>query len=213
MFKRCFIRTILTSLTLAGIVLMNGCGSLQRPLAPEGTAPVKTSKALPGLGLALMDPLTDTYAQGDAGLFSPSPKGPSTVLTDNTLEAHFPEYGDTSDVRVEDAYFTVENGSVDQDVLITMTAFSGSKVKDVRVGFSPDGLVFNRPATLTIFLNGSVNPDRLKAYHKSSDGTVTEVPLTLSALGSNRWQATLSVPGFSEYSLGDDWRPPEGGGP
>ena len=212
MFKRCFTtRTILTALTLAGIVLMNGCGDLQRPLAPDRAATVKapTSKASPGL--ALIGTLTDTYVRGDAELFSPTASALSLYSSDNKMEVYFPEYGDMSYVRVEKAYFAVENGAVDQDVLITMTAFSGSEVKNVKVGFSPDGLVFKQPATLAIFLRGPLDPKRLKVYHTASDGTVTEIPFTLSALGSSRWQVTISVPGFSEYSLGDDNRPPEGG--
>jgi hypothetical protein len=190
---------------------MIGCGALdQGPLAPRTATP----KASPRLGLTSPTNLTDIHTESDAELVSPTAEGLSLYSSDNALETHFPEYGDADYVRVESTYFTIQKGSVDREALITMTAFSGSKVKDARVKFSPDGLVFKHPATLTILLHGPVNSERLKAYHTSSDGTVTVIPHTLSDLGDSRWQVVLSVPGFSEYSLGDDGQPPpQGGGP
>lgn len=206
MFKRWFtISAILMPLALAGIVLLIGCGALdQGPLAPGRTAP---SKALPRLAL------TDTHTQSDAELVSPTAEGLSLYSSDNALEVHFPEYGDADYVRVESAYFTVQEGSVARDALITMTAFSGSAVNDVKIKFGPDGLNFKKPATLAIVLRGSLSPERLKAYHTHSDGTVTEVPFEISSLGKNWWQVTIQVSGFCTYSLGDDNHPPEGEGP
>ena len=192
-------RAIFTTLALAGLALMIGCGALdQGPLAPGRTAP---SKALPRLALTSS---TDIYTQSDAELVSPTAESLSLYSSDNALEVHFPEYGDAGYVRVESAYFTVQEGSVNRDVLITMTAFSGSKVKDVKVDFGPDGLNFSQPATLAILLRGPVKPERLKAYHTALDGTRTQIPFELSSLGENYWQVTIQVPGFSEYSLGDD---------
>jgi hypothetical protein len=206
MFKRSITyRAVFTTLALAGIILMIGCGALdQGPLAPARTAP---SKALPRLAL------TDTYTQSDAELVSPTAEGLSLYSSDYALEVHFPEYGDAGSVRVESAYFTIQQGSVDQEALITMTAFSGSAVNDVRIKFGPDGLNFSRPATLAIVLRGPLNPERLKAYHTHSDGEVTEVPFELSSLGENHWRVTIQVSGFCTYSLGDDYHPPEGEGP
>jgi len=202
MFRRCVTaRTLLAALALGGIIFMVGCGGLsQRPLAPDRAAVTNApSKALPRLALTL----TTVEARSDSGLVSPSLE----VSSKDTLDADFPEYGDPTAVRVEKVKFKVEKGSVDKDCKISMTAFSGSTVNDVKVDFGPDGLVFSQPATLTIWLWGSLNSDRLKAYHTASDGTKTEIPFTLSSLGDKRWRVIIQVPGFSEYSLGDDLIP------
>jgi len=128
------------------------------------------------------------------------------------MHVAFPGYGDDTTVRVESAQFKMKKGTLakkkkgtlPEEYTISMTAHSGATVNDVAVAFGPDGTVFSEPTSLTLILRGPVDPGRLKAYHITSDGAVTQTPFTISRHGHDKWEVTLQVPGFSIYTLGDE---------
>ncbi|OGG51818.1 MAG: hypothetical protein A3F84_00775 [Candidatus Handelsmanbacteria bacterium RIFCSPLOWO2_12_FULL_64_10] len=194
MFRRCkTTRAILTALTLSGVALIGGCGGLSRPLAPD----LATVSKSPPSKASFRAAKKASHTREDRRRFSRD--------RDDKMEVNFSNYGDDRyDVRVENAQFHVRRGSIHEDREISVTAYSGATANDVAFDFSPDGFVFDQPASLTINLRGPVNPRRLKAYHISSGGAVTQIPFDISRLDRNRWQVTLQVPGFSIYTLGDE---------
>jgi hypothetical protein len=202
MFRRKTTRAILTALTLSGVALIGGCGGLSRPLAPDQAAISESppSKAMPRAAKSAAS--AAAHARNAARRFSH--KG-------GEMSVSLPGYGDEATVRVENAKFTMKQGTfarnkkraLSEEYEIAMTAHSGAAVNDVAVAFGPDGTVFSQPASLTLHLRGPVDPGRLRAYH-ISDGTVTQTPFTISRRGHDRWEVTLQVPGFSVYTLGDE---------
>jgi hypothetical protein len=196
MSRHCIIRiAAIAGLTL---VLLLGCGGLnQQPLAPDRAATPQTlasSKALPRLAKIV-------HTRKDKGWFYPD--------QEDSLSVSFPAYGDNQTVRVEQATFTVAKGAITEKTYITMEASTGALLKEAAFDFSPDGLTFKPllDATLTVVLSGPVNAQKLQAYHIQSSGKVTTVPHKVTALGGNRWQVTIQVPGFSTYTLGDELVP------
>jgi hypothetical protein len=122
--------------------------------------------------------------------------------------------GNSAGLRVENATFTVHPGALASAENIDMTVLSGTSLDDVLVAFGPAGLQFDPPAELMLVLAGdisSVDLHSLKAYHHTSDGEVTIVNLE-SYQSNGRLIVRISVPGFSDYSVGGD-DPPEGEGP
>ncbi|OGG51820.1 MAG: hypothetical protein A3F84_00785 [Candidatus Handelsmanbacteria bacterium RIFCSPLOWO2_12_FULL_64_10] len=196
MSKRCI--TKIAAIAGLTLVLLLGCGGLnQQPIAPDRAAAPQaqaSSKAMPRLAKWL-------YTDTGRGWFYPNREGSLTVS--------FPPYGDATTVRVEQATFTASQGAIAEATRITMKVYTSTLLSEVLFDFSPDGLTFNPQATLTVILSGPVKADLLKAYH-ISNWTVSEVPLTVTPLGGNRWQVTLQVPGFSIYVMGDDWTPEAG---
>ena len=214
-------RRILVAPALGGIILMVGCGGLsQRPLAPV------QSSAVQGAGgkvrLTLVPPAAqraakkvklDTLSTG-AVVYYKSVSGTFDPLLGGQLNSSFNKYttDDTTQVQVKSTTFTVDQGSITAPALIDMTVYSGYSLNDVAVAFGPVGLIFSPEATLTIVLWGEIDPDAVYAYHTSGT-TVTQISTEIVE-GKKTWTIILKVPGFSEYSLGDDYvPPPEGGGP
>ncbi len=84
-------------------------------------------------------------------------------------------------------------------------AKSTTSLSDVSVVFTPSGIVFNPPATLTLLLRGELSEEELnalKAYHHHN-GMVTEISVAIVD-GKKEWKITVKIPGFSRYSLETD---------
>ncbi|MBI2952081.1 hypothetical protein HYY27_08305, partial [bacterium] len=81
-------------------------------------------------------------------------------------------------------------------------------LEDMAVTFSPSGLVFRPPASLRIVVRGRVNASKLLAYHIHGS-TVETIPVNLS-YDDGETVILLQVPGFSVYSMGDNWAPEAG---
>lgn len=213
MLKHCIItRAVFTALALGGTVLLVGCGGLnQQPLAPGATA-LQGGKAASNdspayiffsqasdpskVGVRAAKPAA-ANALSATGLFSPR--------KDGKLEVKLDDRDDGNGVHVQKSTFEVRKGSIDREVEISMTVYSGSNLEDIGVAFTPSGLTFNPPATLTLALQGDVKKkdlEGLKAYH-IHDSTVTQIPIHISSRGKDGLTITLRVPGFSTYSLGD----------
>ncbi len=210
-------------LTLAGIFLFAGCGFLnQNPLAPPATAKPQAgvkSASNPGLFAITfspnaLDPATratkpsggSLYTETASGWFSPESSGKLKVKFEYDDDGDDDDDDDDGDdiLRVEKAKFEVEEGSIDQDVEITMTVQSGTTLEDVGVLFSPTGQEFNPFAKLTLCLEGELDEEDLgsiKAYHIEGD-SVTELSVKISERDDDEWKIIVDVPGFSRYSLG-----------
>ncbi len=220
MFKnRTITGTIFTMLTLAGIALVSGCGGLQAPVAPGQAASAQkmseggSSSDSPEYVVffsrssdpskARVRAAKPTAAKGSSGKFSPR--------RDGRLEVGFDDRNNGG--LVQKATFEVKKGSIDREVEISMTVYSGSALEDIGVKLTPSGLKFHPSATLKIDLQGVDRKDLqgLKVYHIEGS-KVTEISVKVTG-NKNNLTLTLEIPGFSEYSLGDDWRPPEGEGP
>ncbi|MBI2950610.1 hypothetical protein HYY27_00875 [bacterium] len=211
-------RALFTLVVSAGTALLSGCGGLERhPLAPHPvTGLQETGPSLSGhpvyLTLSRGAPLraakrvtgSEVYTQSASGWFSPG--------RDGELRVGFPRYADPGQVQVKRATFEVEEGSVGRRVEISMTAFSGTALEDVRIEFEPSGLAFSPPATLTLVLRGELDPGEVNVYH-TEGSTVTRVSADFED-GEKTLTVVVKVPGFSTYSLGgDELLPPEGNHP
>ena len=185
-------------LTLAGIFLFAGCGFLNHnPLAPPATAKPQAgvkSDSSPGIFAITfspnaLDPETRATKPSGGSLYTETASGWFSPESSGKLKVKF-EYDDDDDddddgddiLRVEKAKFEVEEGSIDQDVEITMTVRSGTTLEDVGVLFSPTGQEFHPSAKLTLYLEGELDEedlDNLKAYHIEGD-SVTELSKSLA---------------------------------
>ena len=93
-----------------------------------------------------------------------------------------------------------------------MQVTSGHSLNDVVVAFSPEGLTFDPPATLTIALRGEVDPGAIQVYHLHG-GAVEKVSAAVED-GERTTTITVKVFSFSLYVLGgSDAAPPEGESP
>ncbi len=221
-FNRTIRDMVFTSLALAGIVLLSGCGDPGRsPLVSDADVAVQKG--------------SETAYTGSSSIsfgFSPQalkrPKALGKLATaqveirtvsewfypfaGGSIEARFSDDDDDDEsssggVRVDKVVFSVSAGSINQPVEISMTVHSGSTLDDVLIQYSPDGLHFNPPAIMRMFLKGYLSPytvQNLKAYLISADGTVEEVPLTIQPWGPNGWRITTAVPHFTEEDLDDE---------
>lgn len=213
-------RALFTMVVSAGTALLSGCGGLERhPLAPHPVTVLQETGGKPSLSgdrvsltlslrasLRAAKPVTgsEVYEKSASGWFSPD--------RDGELRVGFPRYADPGQVQVKRARFEVEEGSVGHRVNISMTAFSGTALEDVRIEFEPSGLAFNPPATLTIVLRGEVDPGEVNVYHIEGSA-ITKVSADFED-GERTLTVIVKVPGFSTYSLGgDELRPPEGNVP
>ena len=200
-------------LALVGVVSAVGCGDLARTpmtseqaggtpqtgLLGESSTLVLLPRGLPPQQVLrrLAKPAGEPalYTQTASAWFSPEAPG--------GLKVFFNPYAGDGQVQVQSAVFEVPARGVNQKVEISMTAFSGVLLNDIQFQFSPSGLVFNTPATLTMALSGDVDKEELyglTVYHISSDGTVTEAAVQYSM--TKGCTLILEIPGFSRYSLG-----------
>ena len=204
-------------LTLAGFFLFTGCGVLnQTPLAPP--APAKPQAGVkfdsnPGLFAITFSPKREfnpatratkpsgrRYTKTASGWFSPESSGELKVNFEDVYNGVRGKNG----VRVKQATFKVEKGSIDHDVQISMTVVSGSTVEDVWVQFSPWGQEFHPSATLTLVLVGKLNKEDLnylEAFHIEGN-LATEMSVQIVQGVDGEWIIIVKVPGFSRYSLG-----------
>ena len=201
----------LVALGGVGIGLLGGCGNQgASPLAPKPVTQNVSQDALSDSPFTVvfspkgLDPsknllraMKPTASRTDKDVFSPK--------KDGKLEVEFDDPNNNGGVRVKGAEFQVKKGSLDRQVEITMTVFSGSALSDVIVNFTPSGLKFSPPATLSIEVSGDLSAKDLqgmKAYHVEGK-KVTELSIQFHPSGKNEWTITIRVPSFSSYSLGD----------
>ena len=138
-----------------------------------------------------------------SGTFSPDRSG--------SLTAKFPNsYGDWTDLRLKEARFDLQSGAIDAAQEITMTVTAGYVLADIDVEFSPDGLTFMPPATLTLTIWWGCESCRADeqlailealAQHIHPDGTLTEYGFDISRQGNAFLIVTIDVPGFSRYLI------------
>ena len=200
-------RTVLTVLTVAGLVLLAGCAGLtQPPLAPDAS----------NSGLHAAKPAKARSSGQEESPASSSPVYCESVTKfvsswDEELCVKFRSYGGADDVTVKDATLYIETASVvgGGDYDVTMDAYSGTTLDDVNIVFSPSGLEFLPTATLTLRLLGPVTAEEVReARHICGDGTnVESITTQTSRNGESFLVVKIRVPGFSQYSLGgDDYR-------
>ena len=152
------------------------------------------------------------YSVVDSGTFYPDRSG--------YLNAKMPNnYGSWDDVRVKEAIFEVEAGALDAVYDIGMRVTTGYTLDDVLVEFAPAGLVFIKPARLTlkIWWGGDLSPEQLAvleatAEHITADGTVTYIGFETTRQGNAYLNIIIEVPGFSRYGLSGDGTGAWGGG-
>jgi len=213
------LKGVFRALTLGGIVLLGGCGGPgPSPLAPHLPKVPQTfgEKALYSSGpvyLAFSPRALSRAAKpaSAAGVYTRSASGWFSHGREGRLEVGFPRYADAGEVQVKRATFEVEKGSIRGRQEITMQVTSGHSLKDVLVAFSPEGLTFDPPATLTIVLRGEVDPGAIQVYHLHG-GAVEKVSADVED-GERTTTVTVKVSSFSRYVLPDDELPPEGESP
>ena len=218
-------RAVFAFLIATGFALLSGCGDLDRsslitdPAATvqEGAAvsndrttitfspraPVRAAKRIGG-PMAL----SETSLNATTGLFSRTASGWITPGAGGKLKVSFGKLTadgtKNGEVGVKRATFEVEEGSIDAAYYITMTVYTGATLGEVRVEFTPSGIRFHPPATLTVVLWGKVNADVVKALHIDGSGAVLEEIAVTVEDGKKVTILVLKVPGFSRYDLGGD---------
>lgn len=213
------LKGVFRALTLGGIVLLGGCGSPgPSPLAPHLPKGPQTfgEKALYSSGpvyLAFSPRALPRAAKpaSAAGVYTRSASGWFSHGREGRLEVGFPRYADAGEVQVKRATFEVEKGSIRGRQEITMQVTSGHSLNDVLVAFSPEGLTFDPPATLTVVLRGEVDPGVIQVYHLHG-GAVEKVSADVED-GERTTTVTVKVSSFSRYALPDSELPPEGESP
>lgn len=227
LFKRFIKAAVCTTLALAGAALLIGCGGLkQSPLSATATGQKSVQRASDSHAYIVfstrgLDPSQVMRAAKPSGTAT-SQKVSETVFNrrGGSLFISFnpPQNAPQDATFLKRADFDVAKGSMDRELAeITMEVFNGVTLEDVVVKFGPSGLKFNPPAELTFRGEGKLDTKSLKAYHIEDDDSKSDARisrLSYSLIRSNGyWVVTVKVPGFSEYSLGDDFIPPQGEGP
>lgn len=201
--------TALAALALAA-TLAAGCGTDATPTTPsDGDA--YSPAARPTWKSAVGAVAAQTSAEEpDRPMYTETASGPFTSGRGGQLKVRFGPYGVWGDTWVRNAAFEVAPNSLTTDSAdITMTVTSGYSFEDVKVEFTPSGLAFVPPGTLTLELwwtqywYPSDEYLHLAADHITTDGTVTDVVLTSDRKGSYKVTVTIEVPGFSLYGLRD----------
>lgn len=212
------LRGVFRALTLGGIALLGGCGGLsQSPLAPNlpKVPQIFGEKAPYSSGsvyLALSPRALPRAAKPAAGVYTRSASGWFSHGREGRLQVSFPRYADAGEVQVKEATFEVGKGSIRGRQEITMQVTSGHSLNDVLVAFSPEGLTFDPPATLTIVLRGEVDPGAIQVYHLHG-GAVEKVSAAVED-GERTTTIVVKVFSFSRYVLDDgNALPPEGESP
>lgn len=215
----------LAALVLSAVALLNGCGKAASPLSPGQSAALRDGTDAGNSGVTAAFVLTSREMSPSEVLRAAKPSGRATLKkTAERVSARrggllgltfdYPRGADKDDVFVRTANFLVLPGTMDSDTEITMAVSGGVTLEDIAVTFSPSGLKFSTSAILTLSLRGNLDTKSLKAYHVSGSGSgtpdVQTVPIAFLKLG-NEWIVTIRVPGFSMYSIGDDYTPPEAG--
>jgi len=138
-----------------------------------------------------------------SGTFSPDRSGSLKVNFANN-------YGSWTDLRLSKARFEVQAGAIDAVHEITMDVTTGYVLEDISVAFSPDGLTFVPPGTLTLTVwwdcENCLSDEQLVmldalAQHIHPEGTVTEYGFDSSRQGNAFLIVTIDVPGFSRYLI------------
>lgn len=92
-----------------------------------------------------------------------------------------------------------------------MQVTSGHTLNDIVVAFSPEGLTFDPPATLTLVLRGEVDPGAIQVYHLHG-GAVEKASADVE-YGEKTSTVIVKIFSFSRYSLPGTDNPPEAEGP
>lgn len=212
--------------TLAVLALLSGCGGRsQSPLSPDPVAVLQTDAGGSRNDSPAYFVLSSRDMDASQALRATKPSGKATLKkTVEKVSARrggalgllfdYPRGADKDDVFVRTATFLALPGSMDTDNEITMAVSSGLTLEDIVVTFGPSGLTFSPPAILTLSVRGNLDTKALKAYHVSGAGSgtpdVETVPISFLKVG-NEWIIIIKVPGFSMYSIGDEYMPPEAG--
>lgn len=209
---------------LAGFALLAGCGEesptqatgqaegrVDRPGGPftlvlgaQGQAPAKGPPAA-AKRIKPDKPDKPGKGKGRRAKFSKTARGQFAPHSANAIGVRFEEYVHSRQVQVLGAYFEVAEGSINREALIAMTVFSGTRLEDIWVQFSPSHVTaFDPEATLTLVLKGNLTEEQVRrlVVHHFEGGAVTEVQVRHSADGE-LWKLVLKIPGFSRYSLDD----------
>jgi len=103
------------------------------------------------------------------------------------------------------AILTVPAGALETEVLITMT-LSGNMLSELEVEFGPEGQEFEIAASLELVLPNELvdmSTEEITAIRVSDDGADQEIVDSSVVERGSKTSVTISVPGFSRYSLGD----------
>ncbi len=211
--------TITTLLVAAGVALLAGCGDLSRsPFVSDSgsaeTAQVETGKAASSsgtfsIGFNKPDALgLLTKPADNKNLDKESKKKKVKKNKGGTLGVSFKHKGKVKkdEARVKKANFYVKKGSIDKDVRITLTVFSGTTLGDISIKYGPSGTKFKPPAILTLVVEADVDKEtmeKVKIYHTQADGTVTESNFKLVG-GGKTWVFIIEVTSFSSEDLDDE---------
>lgn len=201
------VRAVFAFLAVTGFALLNGCGDLDRStLITDPGATVQEGAAVGN------DRATIAFSAGSSiraakpagGMTSQTDQGWITPKKGGKLKVSFGPPSADGGVRVKRATFEVEKGSIDAAYDISMTVYTGTTLREVRVEFTPSGIRFHPPATLTVVLWGKVDDDVVKALHIDGSGAVLEEIAVTVEDGKKVTILVLKVPGFSRYDLGGD---------
>ena len=116
------------------------------------------------------------------------------------------------DIQILEAEFLVGRRSVPADsgrVEITMEAISGTTMGDVLVNFEPHGFDFDPryQPKLKLTLVGKDVPETRDGYHHHEPDDIEEIDVSYREYNGIVMKVvviTITVPGFSSYSLGGD---------
>lgn len=228
-FKKLQLRSgLIAAVLLGGLFLLNGCGDFGRsPLVstpgqstPSVQKASEQAKWNPNNGYLVFSKRAATRAMkpaildSESGLYHLEEAKEFTPADGGSMEIDFEQpAGGPEDVQVRYVTFTVPANSIgtlppnveNGNYLITLNANSGTSLDDVLMQFGPSGLTFVPHAVLDIKLVGNVDISGMgtEAYHVEGDGTVTVVPMTVTAT-EDGCEISIEVPGFSSYSMGGE---------
>ena len=219
-----FKRLTIFAALLSWAAFATGCGVDQSPVASSDEALILAPAAKPGGGKAKGNDggettsttasSTETATSSDgtgrplitktvSGSFSPDQSDALDVKFSNS-------YGDWSDLRLSKARFEIQAGALDAAQEITMSVTTGYVLEDLDVDFTPDGLIFIPPGTLTLTIWWGCESCRSEeqlaildalAQHIHPDATVTESVFEISRQGNAYLTVAIDVPGFSRYRI------------
>lgn len=110
-----------------------------------------------------------------------------------------------------DIYFDVSlyipTGGLSSNQTITVSIDKRTFSEDALVTFGPHGILFNKPATLTVYANGSriARENKELAFYYVNNGVWERMPNAWGASVSNNGgnvYALASIPHFSQYAFG-----------
>ena len=190
---------------LAGLVLVNGCGMDQSPMAAEEDAalvPESKGYLVLSFGDGELTPAAKKVKKHDDDVDKRATQTKKIGKEGGKLKvgSKFGQ-GGQDDLMVK---LEIPKGALDHKVYITMTLVGLDEGKLV-LEFDPSGLEFLKDAKLTVKMGKDyVNSlETVEAYHVSDAGTEgTEAGIEEY---HDYFEIRVKVPGFSRYSLNGDF--------